>query len=154
MTMTQLAVGVALLLGGLWAVQTFTMGNLRDDVSSVHAAVIANQDRNADTRQYATAADGELHKQLADLTAELRTTNSRLASLNENISNMDVRLTRSIDRQEAFERSMLVRLGPAGTDRTTYKTPMDWGKSEGAIYEAISTGSDPLVDWYKSTTER
>lgn len=143
-----------LLVGGMWAVVALTMGNVRDDVSDIRTVVTSNQDRNAETQQYATSADSELRAQLAELTAELRITNAELSGLNDNIRAVDVRLSKSIERQEAFERSVLIRLGSVGTDRTTYEVPMGWVESQGEILKAISADGDPLASWYRMTTER
>lgn len=151
--------GVSALVVGLWAVITLTIGSLQSDVSDIRTVVTSNQDRNAETQQYATSADSELRAQLAELTAELRITNAGLsrldatvAGLNESIQTVDAKLTQSVERQEAFERSMLVRMGQVAPSQTRYEIPMNWKESDDSILQAISTGDNPLVDWYKFTT--
>jgi len=109
MTLKQLLAAATLLVGSLWAILAFTMGNIRDDVSDIRVAVTANQDRNADTQQYATSTDGELRKEIAALTAELRTTNAGLINLTSSVGGLDKsiravdeRLTKSVEWQVAF----------------------------------------------------
>jgi hypothetical protein len=159
MTLKQLLAGVVLFGGALWIVLSFTLSNLKTDVSDIRNALTETQDRNADTQQGATAADGELRAQIAGLTAELKVTNAGLinlttsmAGLDKSMKSVDARLAASVVRQEGFERWVVTRLGPDGTMPTA--TPLEWRKAEGEIINTLKTGAEPLSAWYKLISER
>ncbi|RWO24961.1 MAG: hypothetical protein EOS08_16160 [Mesorhizobium sp.] len=158
MTLKQLlatvATGVVLLGAALWVVLAFTLNNLKSDVSDIRVALTQTQDRNADTHQNATAADGDLRAQLAILTAELKVTNAGLTNLaasvgglDESLKAVDARLAASVLRQEGFERWVVTRLGKNETMPTA--TPLEWQKAEGEIIDALKVGDEPLTGWYK-----
>lgn len=115
MTFKQLAAVVVTFIVAVSAVVHFTFGGLKNDVADIRNAVTAVQNRNADTLQSATAADGQLKAQLADLTAELRVTNAGLSTLASSVSGLDAsikavdaKLVQSQLRQAAFERLVLL----------------------------------------------
>jgi len=155
MTLTQLVTGVVLFAGALWLVSTFTLGNLKSDVSDIRNALTETQDRNADTHQNATSADGELREQIAGLTAELKVTNAGLTGLNASVTGLngsvkavDERLAASVARQEQFETWVVTRLGV--DDRQPMAVPLDWQKQQGDIFTKIRAGSDPLLGWFQA----
>ena len=89
MTLTQLLVGIGILASAAYGVAHFTFSGMKGDVADIRKALTETQGRNAETLQTATMADGELHSQLSDLTAELKITNSRLGDLNSQVGSLD-----------------------------------------------------------------
>ena len=142
----------------LWAVLTFTLGNLRDDVSDIRDAVTTVEGRNANTHQVAVATDAELKSQVASLTAELRLTNANLTSLtnstaklDESVMSVNARLQNSIGRQEHFERWVVTRLASSPAPDSV---PAEWQKIEGTVVDELATGDDPLSQWYRAMSQR
>lgn len=157
-TVKQLIVGVGaaavVFFGAVWTATTLTLGNLRTDVADIRAAVTDAQDRNANTHQAATTADGDLRAQLTGLTAELKVTNANLgllsgsvSGLNDSVKSVDDRLATSVVRQESFERWVITRLGTATPVPASF--PEGWQKSEGTIVDAIASEGEPLAGWFK-----
>jgi hypothetical protein len=162
MTMKQLLAGVVaaalLLIGGIWGVTAFTLGNMRDDVANIRTALTETQGLNANTHQTSTTADGELRSQLASLTAELKITNASLGMLSSSMSGLDAsvksvdqRLAASVARQEGFERWVVTRLGAATP--TPASLPVEWQKAESGIVDALSTEHEPLTGWFKAMSQ-
>jgi hypothetical protein len=139
------AFGVAV-VAGLWAVVTFVINPLYDDLADLR------DDGVEAIRRY---HDGEtaLRTTLAELTTELRVTNERLGELGTSVSDLDATvqgvnatLAQSIDRQEDFERWVTLRLGPAEGKAVLF--PNAWQVEQEDVFRTIASGVDPLKGWY------
>lgn len=152
MTMKQLicggAVTVVAVFASFWAIQTFTVGRMGADISDIRAALTDTQARNADTQKSATTADGELRRELSDLTAQLKITNAGLESLTKSVAGLDESMKSANARQENFERWVVARLGQDGTIPTS--TPLKWREVEGDIVKVLTSEGEPLSEWYSA----
>lgn len=151
----------ATLIVTAWVLWTFTMGTLQKDVSDIRAAVTKAEDGTSETRDYARSTGSQLQGEFANLTAELKVTNAELSDLNTSVNRLDgsiqaidVRLTKSVDQQTAFERWVAIRLGPLGPQRTMLEIPADWQKQQSEIFPTLTSGEDPFIGWYKAVSER
>lgn len=161
-----------LMVGTLWILWSFTMDNVQADIADIRDALIKNQSDITSVERNGFREDGnlkselvDLKSELADLTAQLKITNAGLArldtsfaSLEARVGNLDnsfqavnQRLVESVIRQTAFERWVTLRLGPAGSDPTSYQFPAEWEKTQGEIFDTIKGGNDPLLLWFKSS---
>ncbi|MBZ9760325.1 hypothetical protein LB553_05475 [Mesorhizobium sp. CA8] len=140
-----------------WVLWSFTMGSLQNDVADIRAALTKTQDGNEQTRDYAQSTGSELKNEFGNLTAELKITNSRLNDLSNSVTRLDgsiqsvdMRLSRSVDQQTAFERWVAIRLGPAGTEPAKFQLPPDWEKQQNDIFTTLTKGDDPFTGWFKA----
>jgi len=148
------------LFGAIWALLSFTMGNVRDDISDIRSAVTKAQDGNAETQKNAVTGDAQLNSEISSLTAELKVTNARLSDLStsvtglsETVRGVDQRLASSVHQQTLFERWVVLRLGPAGMQRTEYEVPEQWAKQQSEIFPSLVSGDDPFIGWYKAASD-
>lgn len=122
-----------------WVVWTFAIGGLREDVQALsqelHGGLSAS-DRRADSVETATRED------IATLTA-------RIEAIQTSIDRVDAALTKSVERQTAFERWVIIELGRvsavAGSGSLS-PLPMGWGDPTDTI-ERLSEGTNPLTEW-------
>lgn len=154
---------------------------LYQDIASVRSSMDGIRERNAETLQAATTGDGELRKQISALTLELRKTNETLSGvsarfadlgksvgglssqmvdlsdsvnkLNGTVITIDSRLDISIERQKAFERAVLLYMGPAGDKQDAIAFPEGWKQSQDILYKNILERGDPLSTWLNYSNE-
>lgn len=115
LTMKQAISGGVAFAGALalsaWGVFALTLGGVRDDVSSIRAAVVATQDAQGRNISSDHETEMGLRTDLGDLTAQLRETTATLSALANSVSGLngsiqavDQKITESTSRQQYFER--------------------------------------------------
>jgi septal ring factor EnvC (AmiA/AmiB activator) len=158
-TMKQAVAGGVAFACCAWAVLTFTIGGMRDDVSSIRTALEATQASGAQNSDKDRETEVGLRNELGELTAQLRETTATLSALadsvsglNGSIQSVDQKLTESIFRQQDFERWVVTRLGTPGQQPTVLPA---WEAQQIDVIKAVSEGpSEPLGEWYSAIQGR
>lgn len=149
---------VAPLLGGTWLLLEQTIGPMRENAAKTQSYI--DELRTVDRQMTASAhaVEVNLRDTLTALTAELRVTNGQLAglaasltALDRSVQNVSSELRQAEDRQQQFERWVVLRLGVADP-ASPAGLPLGWEKQQIDILKSLNSGDDPLAIWYKSST--
>ena len=152
--LTGITIGV-LFLGGLWAVWTFTLSDLKGDLVYIRGQVGDAQAENRATVKDVHSVETDIRSELSQLTAQLRETTVTLAKLSKSVEGLDgslrvidSRMAASVSRQQDFERWVVTRLGAIDVTPTGY--PLDWQAADGKIISEIFAGTEPLTQWFNA----
>ena len=156
----QLLAGILVLCGGAYAVGTFLLGDVRDNINHIKHDISQLRDVDTDNAKSDRSTEGSLGSALAELNAQLRVTNERLVGLDRTLGQLDasvreinVALIKSIQRQEDFEQWVMVRLGSESVE-PTYALPESWGKNSPEFFKALTSQPDPRIDWFNALSAR
>lgn len=145
-----------LLMGGIWFALELTIKPMEGNIAKTQEYIDELRAANGETTKDAHDVEIDLRQTLADLTAELRLTNERLAglggslaSLDQSVQTVNAALVQSVHRQEQFERWVALRLGPI-EDSPSMVIPGKWGEQQDVVFKSLAVGDDPLTDWYES----
>lgn len=158
MTWGEMIAGIALLIVGAWAVAgatlILTFGAMREDITVIRKAV-ENVKAEAGAAPRPDPAEAELRAEIARLSAEVNTTNARLGDLllatpgpDAGVQALNSKLSRSIARQQEFERWVITRLGPSPQPT---RMPEGWYEPQVDIINGIKADHEPLTDWLKAS---
>lgn len=141
----------ATLVSGIWFAWIFVVGGLETGITEVKShlnELRANQTVNARNDH---DVETDLRSSIFELVTEIRVGNERLLNLTKAIDDanleliaLNTSLEQSLRRQMEFERWVAVRLGSFESELT----PSSWKMEQSEILQNLSTGANPLDEWY------
>jgi len=93
----------AVLVLGAWAIVSFTLSSVSDDVADIRSQVIESRGVSRDLDDDNRRVETQLREQLSELIAQLRETNAALTGLAGNVSGLDTSITNLDGRLAASE---------------------------------------------------